>query len=155
MKLLALDPATRTGWAHSDGPHGIWDLAVKRDESAGMRLVRFRGKLNEIRRDLGVDLVVFEAARHAAAGMQGTLVCQAELQGVLKTWCEDNGVEYRGFSPSEIKKHATGKGNASKSDVLKAARTEAAQQRWGWVSWHDEADALWALDLARKEYENG
>lgn len=146
LRILALDLATRTGWAHSSGPYGTWDLSVRRDESGGMRLIRFDGKLDEIRRNVGVDLVVFEAARHAAVGMQGALVIQSELQGVLKLWAEGNGVEYRAYSPSEIKKHATGKGNADKALML-----TTAQAKWGNVTSHDEADALWLLDLAKKD----
>jgi Holliday junction resolvasome RuvABC endonuclease subunit len=67
-------------------------------------------------------------------------------------WCYDNSIEYRGYSPSEIKKHATGKGNANKDAILKAAR-----QRWPDVEIVDdnEADALWLLDLAQKELECG
>src|SRR5687767_3789126 len=103
--ILAVDPATHCGWAHSAGPCGTWDLSIRRDESKGMRLLRLRGKLNDIKNSAGVDIVIYEAARHAAPKMQGALVVQAELQGVLVLWCEDNGVEYKGVSPSEIKKH--------------------------------------------------
>lgn len=144
MRILAIDPATKCGWAHSSGPSGTWDLSVRRDESAGMRLIRFRSKLFEVAM-AGVDLVVFEAARHAAPKMQGALVVQTELQSVVKVWCEDNRIEYRGYSPSELKKHATGKGNANKDDMMRAA-----QAKWPAKMIRDdnEADALWLLDLA-------
>lgn len=144
MRILAIDPATKSGWAHSDGASGTWDLSVRRDESSGMRLIRFRSKLNEFC-DVGVDLVVFEAARNCAPKMQGALVVQSEIQGVLKAWCHDHGIEYRGYSPTELKKHATGKGNANKQ-----AMVAAAQARWPGVTLIDDnhADALWLLDLA-------
>lgn len=149
LQILAIDPATNSGWAHSSGSSGVWDLSVRRDESAGMRLIRFRGKLNEILDDVGVDLVVYEAARHAAPKMQGALTVQAMLQGVLVAWCEDHGIEYRGYSPSEIKKHATGKGNANKALMLKTA-----QENWPSIEiiGDNQADALWLLDLARSQY---
>jgi Holliday junction resolvasome RuvABC endonuclease subunit len=152
MKILAIDPATKCGWAHSVGASGVWDLSIRRDESGGMRLLRLRAKLNAVFDDVGVDVLVFEAARNAAPKMQGALSVQSELQGVIKLWCHDNGVEYRGYSPSEIKKHATGKGNANKDAILKAAR-----QRWPDVEIVDDnqADALWLLDLAQKELEVG
>lgn len=142
MKILALDVATKCGWAHSSGIGGTWDLSIRRDESAGMRLIRFAGKLNEIRVNAGVDVVVFEAARNAAPKMQGALVVQATIQGVLIHWCEENGIEYRGYSPSEIKKHATGKGNANKDLMLATAR-----EKFGEVVDDNHADALWILDL--------
>ena len=150
MKILALDPATLTGWAHSDGASGTWDLSVLRDESAGMRLIRLRSKLHDIKESVGVDLLVFEAARNAAPKMQGALVVQAELQGAIKLWCEDLGVNYRGYSPSEIKKHATGKGNASKQDMADASKSKP----WAKSGQDDnEVDALWLLDLAVSEYQ--
>ena len=150
LNVLALDPSTKTGFAHSCGVCGTWDLSVRRDESKGMRLIRLRGKLNEILKSVGVDVVFFEAARHAASHMQGALVIQAEIQGVIVVWCEDNKIEYRGLSPSEVKKHATTKGNASK-DIMVAA----AKSKWPDKCIHDDntADALWILDFAMKQLE--
>ena len=148
MKILALDPATKTGWAYLNCSMawGTWDLSTKRDESGGMKFIRLKSKLEEIRA-LGIDLVVFEAARNCAPKMQGALVHQARLQGVIELWCTEHTIEYRGYSPSEIKSRATGKGNASKDDVLKSARLE-----FGEVGDDNAADALWLLDLARGEY---
>lgn len=146
MNVLAIDPATKCGWAHSNGISGVWDLSIRRDESAGMRLIRMTGKLNEIHRDCGVEVLVYEAARHSAPKMQGALVVQATIQGVLLHWCEERNIQYRGYSPAEIKKHATGKGNASK-DMMVAAAVET----FGAVESDDEADALWLLDLFLKE----
>jgi Holliday junction resolvasome RuvABC endonuclease subunit len=145
MKILALDPATHCGFAHSCGVSGTWDLSIRRDESSGMRLIRLRGKLNEILTVEGIDLVVYEAARHGAAKMQGALVVQAELQGVIKVWCQDHDVEYRAFSPKEIKRHAVGRGNASKQEMVVAARRKFDDRIFD----DDQADALWILDLAK------
>jgi len=152
MKILALDPATKCGWAHSGwGPHGAtsgtWDLSIRRDESGGMRLIRLQSKLNAIA-GAGLDLVVFEAARNAGPKMQGALVVQSELQGVIKVWCEEKGIDYRGYSPSEIKKFATGKGNANKPEMLAAANAE-----WPDVEIIDDnqADAMWLLALVQSE----
>lgn len=148
MKILALDPSTKTGWAYSGGGSGTWDLSIRRDESAGMRLIRLRSKLDVVQGS-GLDLVVFEAARHAGPKMQGALVVQAEIQGVIKLWCEEHKIQYRGYSPTEIKKHATGKGNASKSMMV-----DAAEKKWKRVFEDvadDEVDALWLLDLVQLE----
>ena len=146
LNILALDPATKMGWAYSGGASGTWDLSIRRDESGGMRLVRLKSKLNEFL-TAGVKLLVYEAARHAAPKMQGALVVQATLQGVIVLWAEENGIEYRGYSPTEIKKHATGKGNAKKGLMIEAARAK------GWdVRDDNEADALWLLDLAKRDY---
>jgi Holliday junction resolvasome RuvABC endonuclease subunit len=111
-----------------------------------MRLIRLRGKLDEIKNTVGVDVVAYEAARHAAPGMQGALVCQAEIQGVIKIWCEENGVQYRGYSPSEIKRHATGKGNANKTDMKHAAISKFGIESVGQAD-DNEIDARWILSL--------
>lgn len=148
LKILALDVATHCGWAYSGDfrASGVWDLTPKRDESKGMRLIRFDAKLRELGAT-GVNLVVYEAAR-AAGGHAGAIVVQSELQGVLKLWCEAQGIEYRGYSSTEIKKHATGKGNAKKD-----AMVAAAQAKYGYVGTdEDEADAICLLALALYDY---
>lgn len=152
--ILAIDPATVCGWAALTGATlsgGTWDLSIRRDESGGMRVVRFEAKLNEIAGAYRIGLVVFEAARNCAPRMQGALVVQAELQGVLKLWCERRRIAYRGYSPSEIKKYATGKGNANKEAMVAAAR-----QRWPEFKGDDnEADARWLVILAERDYAGG
>lgn len=148
MKILALDPATRCGWAYSGGQSGTWDLRVRKDESSGMRLIRLDSKLDEIHSS-GLNLVVFEAARGGMPGRLGALVVSSEIQGHIKFWCEKNDVEFRAYSPTEVKKHATGKGNAGKPLMV-----EKAQEKWPDVNIIDDnqADALWILDLAQSEY---
>lgn len=154
MKILAIDPATLTGWAHSDGLSGTWDLNILRDESADMRLVRFRGKLNEIHREVGVELVVYEAVRFAPGG--GALVVAGEVQAIIKLWAHDAIVPYCGLSSTEIKKHATGSGNANKAKMLMAA-----EQKWpdrfkrpkDSMPDDNEIDAMWILDLAKLKYD--
>jgi Holliday junction resolvasome RuvABC endonuclease subunit len=115
-----------------------------------MRLIRLRSKLSEILQAEGISLLVYEAARHLGPGMQGALVVQSELQATIKLFCEDHGLSYRGYSPSEIKKHATGKGNAGKPLMR-----EAAESVWPDRKFKDdnEIDALWLLDLAVQEYD--
>lgn len=147
MKILALDPATRCGWAHSSGGGGIWDLHTRADESRGMRLLRLHSKLNAVYDSAGVDLVVFEAARNLRYG--NAVRVAAQLQAIIELWCQEREVPYRGYSPSEIKKFATGKGSASKEAMLAAAR-----QRWPHIEFEDDnhADAMWLLALAENEY---
>jgi len=146
MNTLSLDPATKCGWAHSCGASGTWDLSIRRDESKGMRLIRFKGKLNEILRDAGVDLVVYEAARFK--GMGGPLVVQSEIQGVLKVWCEENGIEYRAYSSKEIKAHAVG-GSANKQQMIDAASKAFPVK----IEDDNHADALWLLSLSMRDYK--
>lgn len=145
MRILALDVASHCGWAVTRDIYGVWDLTPKRDESIGMRLIRLRSKMNEVISSENINLVVFErpGGRHV-----GAVIVQSELQGQVKVVCEDNGIPYRGYSSQEIKKYATGKGNAGKPAVISAAK-----KLLGYTGKNDnEADALWLLELAKSEY---
>ena len=147
MNILALDPATKCGFAYGELEtlqSGTWDLSVKKDESAGMRLIRLRSKLNLLR-EIGIGLVVFERP-----GGQHTnpIIVQSEIQSVVKVWAEDAGIEYRGYSSTEIKRFATGKGNAKKSDMIHAATHKFGRE----VADDNEADALALWHLAWAEY---
>jgi Holliday junction resolvasome RuvABC endonuclease subunit len=150
MPILALDPATHMGWALSPLISGVWDLSLKRDESTGMKFMRLRAKLNELSENYRIRLVVYEAARNAAPKMQGALVHQAQLQAIIIDWATTAGIESKGYSPKEIKKWATGNGNASKD-----AMVAFAKKRWLGVQILDDnhADALLLWQMATLEYK--
>jgi crossover junction endodeoxyribonuclease RuvC len=141
MKLLSLDVATNCGWK-TETASGVWNFAIKKDESSGMRLVRFKSKLKEICSLEGIDLITFE---RTAGFHKNAIIVQAELHGVLKIFCEENKIEYRAFSASEIKKFATGKGNANKEAMIKAAAL-----KYGYQGKDDnEADAMHIFYLTK------
>lgn len=144
MKVLAIDPASILGWAISNTEYGRWDLKTRKDESMGMKLIRLKSKLNEIHGLENIELIIYErpGGRHTAP-----IIHQSKLIGKIEEWCEENGVEYRAYSASEIKKFATGKGNAGKPTMIKAAK-----ERLGYTGNDDnEADALWLLNLCKDE----
>ena len=148
--VLALDLGTTTGWAlrPPEGliAHGFVSFKSQRFEGGGMRYLRFRRWLadlkattgsvqglggvyfEEVRRHLGVD------AAHVYGGLLATLTA----------WCEHHQIPYQGVPVGTIKRHATGKGNASKADVVAAMRAQGHP-----VTDDNEADALallhWAL----------
>ncbi|PLT17167.1 crossover junction endodeoxyribonuclease RuvC [Ralstonia mannitolilytica] len=144
--ILALDLGTRTGWAlqHLDGTitSGTEQFKPQRFEGGGMRFLRFKRWLNdlyaasqhinavffeEVRRHAGVD------AAHAYGGFMGHLTA----------WCEHHNIPYQGVPVGTIKKHATGKGNASKDEMVASARAS------GHAPVDDnEADALALLHWA-------
>lgn len=138
-QLLALDIATKTGFCTANAS-GVWDLSPKRDESKGMRLIRFKSKLKDICSVEDIKVIVFE---RVAGFHKSAIIVAAELHGVMKTFCEENGIEYRGYSASEIKKYATGKGNAKKDAILKAAQVHKPS-----IQTDDEADAYFLYLLA-------
>ena len=123
--ILALDLGTTTGWAlrGSDGTitSGTTGFRPQRFEGGGMRFLRFKRWLSELK-DMtgGIHALYFEEVRrhvstdaaHAYGGFLATLTA----------WCEHPQIPYQGVPVGTIKKHATGKGNASKDDVLSAMR---------------------------------
>jgi len=134
MKILALDVATHCGWC-TETASGVWDFSIKRDESSGMRLIRFKSKLKELIELENINLVTFERSQGAN---KSAIIVQSELHGVLKLFLEEKNIEYRAFSPGELKKFATGKGNANKAKMI-----EAAQDKFGYTGKDDnEADAI-------------
>lgn len=147
MNILAIDPATETGWAVINGPvthFGIWNLKKHKDESVGMRLLRFHSHLREVCSKMGVNLIAYE--KPGGRNYQG-IINHAKLVGVIEKFCEYNALDYRGFSASEIKKHATGKGNSNKPAMIKAAREKLRYEGDN----ENEADALWILSLMANE----
>ena len=157
MKILALDMATKTGWSyHSETleTSGVWDLSIRKDESGGMRLIRFEAKLKEILNGPGVDLIVFESVnvgRSAKANMDGVKL-GSKLQAIVERLVQlTDGLECRAYHHAEIKKHAIPKEGAKRN---KETMLRAARMKWDEIEIisDDHADALWLLDLARKEY---
>ncbi|KAF7599445.1 MAG: hypothetical protein CGU29_07515 [Candidatus Dactylopiibacterium carminicum] len=153
--ILALDLGTTTGWAlrGSDGhiSSGSESFRPQRFEGGGMRFLRFKHWLTELKAATsGIDALHFEEVRrhvstdaaHAYGGFLATLTA----------WCEHHQIPYQGVPVGTIKKHATGKGNAGKDEVIASvtARGHAPSD-------DNEADALallhWAIaqhDLAQE-----
>ena len=146
MNILSLDIATKTGWC-TETASGVWDFTLKRDESSGMRLIRFKSKLKEIVELEKINLITFERSQ----GMhQAAVIVQSELHGVLKLFCEENKIEYRAFSPGEIKKFATGKGNSNKQAMVLAANTKYNVT----VIDDNQADAMHIFYLTKSYYQS-
>lgn len=148
MVVLALDMATKTGWALScNGTlhSGVWNVALKKGEGAGMRLLRLENYIKEIYEQHHPSLIVFEhpiqyPGRHEPVGFT--------MMGVLTRWCEAVGFKnYTSYYPTQIKKHAVG-GRANKELLLKLARERWPEQN---IEDDNQADALWLLSLAQQE----
>lgn len=143
-RILALDPATKFGWAINHDIYGVWDLTTRRDQSQGFKLLRFRAILDEACKLNKVSVIAYEkpGGRNYAA-----LVLHSKLVGEIEKYCEENNIEYKGYSAGDIKKFATGKGNSGKPAMI-----EAAQEKLGYEGNDDnEADALWILELLKFE----
>lgn len=90
--------------------------------------------------DESLDAVVIEGVDSGWTGgrnnADATRVAN-ELRGVVKLWCQMARVPLVEVRPADLKAHATGKGNADKDAMLRAAR---ALDGYAGDS-HDEADA--------------
>ena len=143
--ILALDLGTRLGWAarKNDGDlwHGVENLHPYKHCPRAFRFAKFAEWLD---RHL-VDVIVYEdIKRHAgtaAAHMWGG------FEAILLAHCLRNGVETAWLGVGEIKKHATGKGNAPKDAVIAAMRARGFEPEDD-----NDADAL-ALLFAYLEKE--
>lgn len=151
--ILALDLGTQMGWALAcrDGhiTSGRQSFKPQRFEGGGMRFLRFKRSLTDIKQcNDGIDQVVFEEVRrhvgvdaaHAYGGFMGQLTA----------WCEHHQIPYQGIPVGTIKKHATGKGNASKHEMVAAVRTRGHNP-----ADDNEADAIALLYLAREMATEG
>jgi Holliday junction resolvasome RuvABC endonuclease subunit len=144
MNILALDVATVTGYCTAN-TSGIWDFSLKRDESSGIRLLKFEKALIDILEKESIELVVFE---RTAGAHKNAIIVQSELHGVLKSTLEKRKIAYKAYSAKEIKKYATGNGNASKTLMV-----QKAQEKLNLKSNNDnEADAMWIYQLALTEF---
>ncbi len=145
MKILALDIATKTGWK-TETSSGVWDLKPNRGESEGMRVVRFKSKVKEMISLEGITLISYE---RPAGFHKGALMVASEMVGVLKDLCIEMGIELACYSATEIKKFATGKGNANKDKMIEAAKA------CGYHPQDDnEADAIHLYLLTKKDLKS-
>ncbi|WP_136646574.1 crossover junction endodeoxyribonuclease RuvC [Tabrizicola sp. YIM 78059] len=146
--ILALDLGTSTGWAlrSHDGliTSGTVSFRRGRFDGGGMRYLRFSNWLTEIDRLSGPIAAIWfeEVRRHAgtdAAHVFGGLLA------TLTTWAELRGIPYSGVPVGTIKKHATGRGNAPKQDMIAAARARGFSP-----ADDNEADAIAILNWVIK-----
>jgi hypothetical protein len=139
--ILALDLSTRTGWATNyPRQSGTQDFELRRGESPGMRC---RAWLTEMLKLLGrIDLIVFEQAHHRGGA---ATACCVGLVATAQAFAAEHGIELMAVHTGELKRWATGKGNASKQMMVQAARDS------GWTPADDnEADAELLLEYAMK-----
>jgi Holliday junction resolvasome RuvABC endonuclease subunit len=142
MRVLGVDIGTKCGFARLsiDLPAQAWCIRLDRKgESEGFQFIRLRNKLNDIQQAHQITDVFYEKV----AAHKGTRA--AHLYGgylsTLLTWCIEQNHNYMGLPVGTIKRFATGKGNANKMAMIKAA-----ERVWGvpLIDGDDNrADALW------------
>ncbi len=124
--ILAIDLGTKMGWAlfqkkgkTSNITSGTVNFVNDRYQGGGMRYLKFQKWLNDLLNQTSkIDVVYFEEVRnHGKFGMVYAQVYGGFL-GMLTSWCEDLSIPYEGVPVATIKKFISGKGNASKDEVI-------------------------------------
>lgn len=143
MRILAIDPGTKCGWALYDNgfiASGVWNLKESRFQGGGMRYVIMHNNLREVGR---VDRIYYEEVRRHmstdAAHIYGGMIA------ALGMFCEADKIPYEGVPVGTIKKHASGKGNSNKEQMIRAAQQLFPEQR---IEDDNQADALCILSYA-------
>lgn len=166
MRILALDLATKVGWAFSDGNgaliSGVQDCTVHHRESRGMLYVRFGGWLRGFLAQQPVDLIVYEQP-HLRGGGAST-VCVGLETRVHEVHAESAASwQYTAVHGATALKVVLGSANpggvkrgaakGARREANKAASTAWATAKLGRAPQDDnEADALMLLEWARVEF---
>ncbi len=179
-RAVGLDLGTNCGVAFADFVPGAplvdvtvyidqWDLAIGQYDSNALRLVRLKQFLSI----LAPDLVAMEDVKYDAPVEQfkgkplGMLVARivptAEFLGSLKatvaTWAEEREIPCQGLQIGNIKKFATGKGNANKLDMIKACNTRFGTslptENYENTGVDNMADAAFILQMLIENYSAG
>lgn len=158
--LLGLDIATTTGWCAGTGActpdFGHVDLAPTINGSRGKRFSEFNVFLRRLIRKYQPTHVLGERPILPKPFFKGrTLIWPTSievtsvLQGlsaVAEMVCFDAGVPYEFVNVKEVKKELTGRGDATKEQMVDVARRAGLN-----VAVHDEADgiAVWLYGVRK------
>jgi Holliday junction resolvasome RuvABC endonuclease subunit len=157
--ILAMDLGQSTGvaWNTDDRKHAEhWQLKVNNTEPVGMQTVRLRNNLELCVEENNIHIIAYELVRRHmgtdAAHVYG------RLQGVLFEVSMTHHIPLMPLEVKQIKKFATGNGNASKEMM------EEAAYRLGWTptpmvkrdkkALSDVADAVCMLAYAHANVKN-
>ncbi len=118
FNMLALDVATKTGWA-TYGHSGTWNFTPKAKDDKSIRLALIRSNVSTIIESMKLKVVVYEMPMIYRSKKRTPNFISFEMLGVVKLVCLDKGIKMRGFQAAKIKKFATGNGAAAKPDMEK------------------------------------
>jgi Holliday junction resolvasome RuvABC endonuclease subunit len=116
-------------------------LIMGKKTSKGMRLLQIHEALKELLASARPGLAVMEGPAYNATNKPFIL---GEVYGVIKLALALEGVPVVIVPPKSLKKFATGKGTASKADMVRTAQEEGLPTKD-----HDVADAWFAARLGQ------
>lgn len=135
---------TATGVCHTEdsptmdiSPVPCWHL-IKPKRLKDRRLDEIRSQVREY--VAGSELVLIELLppNVKGAGITGM------VQGVIRHMLQDEGIPYGDVGPSSLKKYATGKGGASKTEMSLAAMKRGGVE----IAEDNQCDAWWLWVMA-------
>lgn len=138
--ILTLDLGSITGFA-IDSPEGFssgtlnFKTKGKFSDRGYASLRKFMGFLNKDNLEIVVE------KPHAGRFMAPVRILFG-LLAVVKGYCYEENIPYFEYSPKEIKKFWTGKGNASKEEMVLTTKAKHS-----YVKDHNESDAIALLHL--------
>lgn len=122
MRILALDIATKTGWATGLHEAGTWNLMtpsevtaqakLRFDRRCDSRIPRLYGWIGSIHRNQPLDWIVFEDVQFASTTMQAHL--WASLRAAAWLFSNLNGVKIECLATGKLKLSGAGHGTATK-----------------------------------------
>lgn len=179
VRVLGIDLGTNCGIAFMDYTAGRpivdatvwldqWDLSIGTYDSTVLRHVRLQQFLSVLQpdfigfEDVKVD-VPLEEFRNKPGALVARIVPTAEFLGTLKIilslWAHTNGVPLQGFQITSIKKYATGKGNASKVDMINTCNTKLHAnldpENYDKTGVDNVADAAFIMAMMVEGYSHG
>jgi Holliday junction resolvasome RuvABC endonuclease subunit len=144
MNILAIDPATRFGWAHGDDRGAVFLSG----ESHGEKLDCLYEWLTSFVTMYPVELIAFEDAGFASKHRE-TAAFHGELRGIILLFAERRGLATFRVNPSSLKKWATGNGRAEKRQMIQAMSTMFGLK----IDDPDACDARWVLEYAKANWD--
>lgn len=127
------EPLLRVGTEVRRVGSGRWRLP----SHSTQRLVHLRTYLDDVIERAGVEVVAYEKVEHHVSTYAGQVY--GELVGVLRLAAADAKLpDLVGIGVGQVKRRLAGRGNASKDEMVAAARSHLGREA---VS-SDEADAL-------------
>ena len=142
---LALDLGNSTGWAIRDANgtihSGTWVLNSDGQSHDPRRFLRLQARLSSLHAQCGFERIIVERpgmcrSTAAAETLYGLL-------GIVLVFAVERRIPFARVVPQHVKKHAVGKGNANKVQMVAAAKENWPDQA---VRDDNQADALWLLD---------
>lgn len=149
MRLLALDLSlTRTGVAEcaSDEPIATYNLQTVLRGQERLRWLRDCIVHRATRVSPRADVIAIEGYSFGSKFTQAHAL--GELGGVVRLGLHEAEVIHFDIPPANVKKYATGAGNAAKEQVMAAAARRADRD----FACHDEADAWWIAQMLLANY---